>query len=85
MISHGAVFKIYSSDKDYPDIGVTWQVLIQLVINEPHLYEKAHGDYTNRDIKETTWISLAQKMNDMGFGEIKGIKFGKVFLNILVT
>ena len=80
FISHGAVFELYSSDEDDQDCGVTWQeVLIQLVKNEPHLYEKANSDYANRDIKETTWTSIAQKMNDMGFGDIKGIKVGKIF------
>ena len=80
FISHGAVFELYSSDEDDQDCGVTWQeVLIQLVKNEPHLYEKANSDYANSDIKETTWTSIAQKMNDMGFGDIKGIKVGKIF------
>ena len=69
---------MYSSDGDDQDCDVTWkEVLIQLVKNEPHLYEKANIDYAN--IKETTWTNIAQKMNDMGFGDIKGINVGEIF------
>jgi hypothetical protein len=41
-------------------------VFVQLIEQEPGIYDKCHPDYTRRDKRDSAWKRISREMNESG-------------------